>query len=284
MRRAPRQARPAAATCARSSRRPSWARRSSGTTSSSTGPPPRWSSTSSFFPDARPAGRHAAGVRDVRGRLRRPADRRHRVRPLRRPRRPQEGAGDHAAADGRARRSRSAACRPTATSASGAPILLVLLRFLQGIGLGGEWGGAVLMVVEHGDERRRGLYSSWPQVGVPARHTCCPPACSQCLAALLSDAAFESWGWRIPFLLSAVLVLVGLWVRLTIEESPAVPGARGAGRDRGRAAGHRRALLPPPGRDRRLRAARRRRRVLHVRALHPHLRHDGARRVPSPSR
>src|SRR5689334_13662232 len=100
-----------------------------------------------------------------------------------------------------------------------APILLVVLRFVQGLGLGGEWGGAVLMVSEHGDERRRGLYASWPQVGVPAGNLLAAGVLAV-LAATLSDDAFDSWGWRIPFLLSAVLVGVGLFIRLRIEESP----------------------------------------------------------------
>src|SRR3954454_4925911 len=100
-----------------------------------------------------------------------------------------------------------------------APILLVALRFVQGLGLGGEWGGAVLMVAEHGDERRRGLYSSWPQVGVPAGNLLSAGVLAV-LAAVLSDDQFSAWGWRVPFLLSSGLVLVGLWIRLTVEESP----------------------------------------------------------------
>src|SRR3954454_18844649 len=89
----------------------------------------------------------------------------------------------------------------------GAPILLVALRFIQGLGLGGEWGGAVLMVAEHGDERRRGLYSSWAQGGVPAGNLLSAGVLAV-LAAVLTDSAFTSWGWRIPFLLSAVLIVV----------------------------------------------------------------------------
>jgi metabolite-proton symporter len=100
-----------------------------------------------------------------------------------------------------------------------APILLVALRFVQGLGLGGEWGGAVLMVSEHGDQRRRGLYASWPQVGVPAGNLMAAGVLAL-LAAVLTEDAFAAWGWRIPFLLSAVLVFVGLFVRLRIEESP----------------------------------------------------------------
>jgi metabolite-proton symporter len=100
-----------------------------------------------------------------------------------------------------------------------APILLVTLRFVQGLGLGGEWGGAVLMVSEHGDQQRRGLYASWPQVGVPAGNLLAAGVLAL-MAALLTESAFESWGWRVPFLLSAVLVFVGLFIRLRIEESP----------------------------------------------------------------
>jgi metabolite-proton symporter len=100
-----------------------------------------------------------------------------------------------------------------------APILLVTLRFVQGLGLGGEWGGAVIMSLEHGDDRRRGYNASWPQVGVPAGYVLAT-ALLTILSATMSDASFLSWGWRVPFLLSGVLVLVGLWVRLQITESP----------------------------------------------------------------
>ncbi len=106
-----------------------------------------------------------------------------------------------------------------ATIGIAAPILLVSLRFLQGLGLGGEWGGAVLMSMEHGDPRRRGLNASWPQVGVPAGNLLAAGVL-WVLSAVLSDAAFLSWGWRVPFLLSGVLVVVGLWIRLAITESP----------------------------------------------------------------
>jgi metabolite-proton symporter len=100
-----------------------------------------------------------------------------------------------------------------------APVVLVVLRFLQGLGLGGEWGGAVLMTLETGDPRRRGLNASWPQVGVPIGLLLANGVLSL-MAALTTDASFRSWGWRIPFLLSGVLVLVGLWIRLGIAESP----------------------------------------------------------------
>ncbi|WP_049573801.1 MFS transporter [Nonomuraea sp. SBT364] len=100
-----------------------------------------------------------------------------------------------------------------------APVMLALLRFVQGLGLGGEWGGAVLMSLEHGDPRRRGFNASWPQVGVPAGYVLATGTLA-ILSFTLSDAAFLSWGWRVPFLLSGVLVFVGLWVRLKVTESP----------------------------------------------------------------
>ncbi|WP_020391204.1 MFS transporter [Kribbella catacumbae] len=106
-----------------------------------------------------------------------------------------------------------------------APILLTVLRLIQGFALGGEWGGAVLIVSEHGDPARRGFWSSWPQAGAPAGQLIANGVLAG-LAAFQSDAAFDKWGWRIPFLLSAVLVLVGLWVRLRIEESPLFREAR----------------------------------------------------------
>ena len=97
-----------------------------------------------------------------------------------------------------------------------APILLVVLRFCQGIGVGGEWGGAVLMAVEHAPEGRRGFYGSWPQMGVPAG------LLTGNLVFLAATAWLpESWGWRVPFLLSIVLVGVGLFIRLRIMETPA---------------------------------------------------------------
>ena len=106
-----------------------------------------------------------------------------------------------------------------ATIGIAAPILLVLCRLLQGFAVGGEWGGAVLMAAEHGDDSRRGFWTSWPQAGV-ALGNLLATGVLFVLAAVQSDADFQAWGWRIPFLLSAVLVLVGLWVRLSLEESP----------------------------------------------------------------
>ncbi|MGN8027391.1 MFS transporter [Microbacterium sp. 22242] len=100
-----------------------------------------------------------------------------------------------------------------------APIALTLLRFIQGFGLGGEWGGAVLMSLEHGDPKRRGFAASWPQIGVPLGLLLANGVLTLMLW-LTDDAAFLAWGWRVPFLLSAVLVAIGLWIRLRVTESP----------------------------------------------------------------
>ncbi|MFC4003599.1 MFS transporter [Prauserella oleivorans] len=100
-----------------------------------------------------------------------------------------------------------------------APILLVLLRFLQGIGVGGEWGGAVLMATENAPPGKRGLYGAAPQLGVPAG-VLSANLVFLLMTSLLSDEQFTSWGWRIPFLASAVLVGVAMWIRLGVLESP----------------------------------------------------------------
>jgi metabolite-proton symporter len=101
-----------------------------------------------------------------------------------------------------------------------APVFLVILRFAQGIGVGGEWGGAVLMSVEHAPKGRRGFFGSWPQMGVPAG-LLISTGVFALVQAMTTEAAFMSWGWRVPFLASALLVVVGLFIRLKIMESPA---------------------------------------------------------------
>ena len=101
-----------------------------------------------------------------------------------------------------------------------APIILLTLRVLQGIGLGGEWGGAVLMAVEHAPEGRRGFFGSWPQIGVSAGLLLGTVAFSV-LSIVLPEEAFLSWGWRAAFLMSGILVAVGMYIRLQIMESPA---------------------------------------------------------------
>ena len=100
-----------------------------------------------------------------------------------------------------------------------APILLVTLRFIQSLGVGGEWGGAVLMSVEHASRKRRVLYGSFPQNGSSVGLLMASGIFA--VVTTLSDQAFQSWGWRVPFLLSLVLIVVGLLVRLKITESPA---------------------------------------------------------------
>ncbi len=100
-----------------------------------------------------------------------------------------------------------------------APILLVVIRFLQGIGIGGEWGGAVLMAVEHSPPEKRGFYGSWPQMGVPGGLLLGNLAVL-IVSNVMSEESFLSWGWRIPFLFSILLVAVGFVIRMKIEESP----------------------------------------------------------------
>jgi metabolite-proton symporter len=102
----------------------------------------------------------------------------------------------------------------------GAAVGLVLLRMLQGIGVGGEWGGAVLMSVEHAPKGKRGMFGSFPQMGVPAGLLLSTLAFAVMQSAT-SEEQFLSWGWRVPFLLSIVLVAVGLFIRMRIVESPA---------------------------------------------------------------
>lgn len=106
-----------------------------------------------------------------------------------------------------------------ATIGVGAPILLTVLRLVQGFALGGEWGGAILLVSEHGGDKRRGFWASWPQAGAPGGNLLATGVLAL-LAAIQSDEAFLAWGWRIPFLLSGVLVMIGLWIRISVEESP----------------------------------------------------------------
>lgn len=109
-----------------------------------------------------------------------------------------------------------------------APLLLMLLRFVQGFALGGEWGGAVLLVVEHAEPRRRAYLGSFPQVGLALGLTLSTLVFLP-LVALPGDG-FQIWGWRVPFLVSAVLVLVGLFIRLRITETPEFERMRDAGR------------------------------------------------------
>ena len=101
-----------------------------------------------------------------------------------------------------------------------APLLLCILRFGQGFGLGGEWGGAALLAVENAPPGWRGRFGMFPQLGAPVGFLLAN-GLFLILGVLLTPDQFQSWGWRIPFLLSAILVIVGLWVRLRISETPA---------------------------------------------------------------
>ncbi|CBG88386.1 MFS transporter [Citrobacter rodentium] len=99
-----------------------------------------------------------------------------------------------------------------------APVLLILMRIIQGMGIGGEWGGALLLAYEYAPEKRKGFFGSIPQAGVTIGMLMATFIVS--LMTLFSEEDFLSWGWRIPFLLSSVLVLLGLWIRRDIDETP----------------------------------------------------------------
>ena len=100
-----------------------------------------------------------------------------------------------------------------------APILLTVLRFLQGLGVGGEWGGAVLLALEYGHTGKRGFYASWPQAGVPLGLLASTGVMALCQGSL-SQEEFLAWGWRIPFYLSGLLIAAGLLIRMRILETP----------------------------------------------------------------
>jgi MFS transporter, MHS family, shikimate and dehydroshikimate transport protein len=100
-----------------------------------------------------------------------------------------------------------------------AAILLVACRLIQGFALGGEWGGAVLMAVEHAPSHRKGFYGSWPQLGAPLGLVLGTLVFS-IVSGVMGNTQFNAWGWRLPFLFSMILVIVGLWVRFTVAESP----------------------------------------------------------------
>jgi metabolite-proton symporter len=112
-----------------------------------------------------------------------------------------------------------------ATAGMLAPVLLVLLRLLQGFGLGGEWAGAILMAAEYADAPRRGFWCGLVQAGGAAGNLLATGILAV-MAATLSEADFLSWGWRVPFLFSLVLIAVGLWLRFSVEESPVFTEAR----------------------------------------------------------
>lgn len=106
-----------------------------------------------------------------------------------------------------------------ATAGVLAPILLIVLRIIQGISAGGEWGGAVLMAVEHAPAKRRGFFGAMPQIGVPIG-LLLASGMMQVMNVIFPGDAFIEWGWRIPFLFSIVLIAIGYWIRRGVEESP----------------------------------------------------------------
>ena len=114
-----------------------------------------------------------------------------------------------------------------ATAGIGGAILLTLARVLQGIAVGGEWGGSVLLASEWSQQGRRGFAASWPQWGAPAGLLLANGAIAL-TTSVVGDAAFSSWGWRVPFLASAVLVGVGMWIRTGVREPPAFTRMRAA--------------------------------------------------------
>ena len=125
-------------------------------------------------------------------------------------------------------RSSSACCRPTRRSASLAPIVLVALRLLQGLALGGEYGGAATYVAEHAPPGKRGLLHRWIQTTATLGLFLSLLVILACRRALGTEA-FEAWGWRIPFLLSLVLLGVSVCIRLQLHESPAFQADEGRG-------------------------------------------------------
>jgi metabolite-proton symporter len=108
-----------------------------------------------------------------------------------------------------------------------APVLLILCRIIQGLAIGGEWGGALLLAYEYAPENRRGFFGSVPQTGITIGMLMSTVAFG--LVSLLPDGAFESWGWRLPFIASIVLVFVGLWIRKGLAETPAFREAKESG-------------------------------------------------------
>lgn len=108
-----------------------------------------------------------------------------------------------------------------------APALLITLRIIQGMGIGGEWGGALLLAYEYAPEKRKGFFGSIPQAGVTIGMLMATFIVS--LMTLFDEAQFLAWGWRIPFLLSSVLVFLGLWIRKDIDETPAFKQVKKSG-------------------------------------------------------
>ena len=177
-----------------------------------------------FFPSS-PHRRPGRGVRHVRRRLLRPAARRDPLRPHRRPVRQALLAGGDAAADG-GRDGRHRAAADLRRHRHLAPVLLVVFRLLQGLGVGAEYVGAVTMVAEFAPVKRRGFFASMPASGV-FLGIGLAAAISAAVATLPADQLM-SWGWRVPFLLSIIVVAIGLMIRLRVPESPVFKDLREA--------------------------------------------------------
>ncbi len=108
-----------------------------------------------------------------------------------------------------------------------APIILSVLRFLQGLGVGGEWGGSVLLAMEYGHRRNRGFWAAWPQMGVPIGLI----LSTVIISIFSTQANFDTFAWRIPFFISAALIVIGLWIRLRVFETPLFAKVKAAGRE-----------------------------------------------------
>jgi MFS family permease len=111
-----------------------------------------------------------------------------------------------------------------------APLIVSILRFLQGLGVGGEWGGSVLLALEYGHKRNRGLWASFPQAGVPVG-LLLSAGLVAIFSAVAGEQGFASWGWRVPFFISAALIIVGLYIRLRIFETPLFAEVKAQGRE-----------------------------------------------------
>ena len=180
-----------------------------------------------FFPASDPSvSTLAAFLTFAIGLFARPLGGNH-FRAFRRSHRAQEHAADKPDFDGRSHRSHR--CAPHLPSSIGylAPLSLVFLRIVQGLALGGEFGGAVLMAVEHSSQKTRSIYGSLPQLGVPGGVLLSTG--SFALASRMNEADFLNWGWRIPFLAGAILVIFGVFVRLRIAETPDFENTRKQG-------------------------------------------------------
>ncbi len=173
-----------------------------------------------FFPHSFACRAGLVGVRHVWHRVHCATDRLVHLRPFWQPYRAEIDARCVAARDGRVSTTLIGFVPGYTSIGSLAPVLLCILRFGQGIGLGGEWGGAALLATEYAPQNKRGWFGIFPQLG-PSVGFLASNGLFFELALSLTDEQFRSWGWRVPFIVSAVLVALGLYVRLKIAETPA---------------------------------------------------------------